>query len=225
MSEPSNVPPLWSLQFLAHITQGWVSPIPTEQWTIDFKQPASDYLDFRRKLDRDNVSLENVIVRENDSVVVGTIKVRNLSFHKEVIVRASWDNWKSQEDIFCTYSQIFQVGNTSGAYILYDTFSFKITLPPSSSSKLEFCVCYRCDGKEYWDSNNGTNYTLTKRTSMGNNSSNILSLNKLNEKTTTAPTPQSAITLSKYSDVGQAKVTSWSEFASWNHLENTCPYW
>lgn len=106
MSEPSNVPPHWSLQFLAHITQGWVSPIPTEQWTIDFKQPASDYLDFRRRLDKENVSLENVIVRENDNVVVGTVKVRNLSFNKEVIVRATWDNWKSQEDIFCTFSQV-----------------------------------------------------------------------------------------------------------------------
>lgn len=47
MSEPSNVPPLWSLKFLAHITQGLVSPVPPEQWTIDFRQPASDYLDFR----------------------------------------------------------------------------------------------------------------------------------------------------------------------------------
>lgn len=47
MSEPSNMPPLWSLQFLAHVTQGLISPVAPEQWTIDFKQPASDYIDFR----------------------------------------------------------------------------------------------------------------------------------------------------------------------------------
>lgn len=47
MSEPSNVPPLWSLEFLAHVTQGMVSPDPVEQWTVAFRQPASDYLDFR----------------------------------------------------------------------------------------------------------------------------------------------------------------------------------
>lgn len=47
ISEPSNVPPLWSLQFLAQITQGLISPVPPEQWTISFRQPASDYLDFR----------------------------------------------------------------------------------------------------------------------------------------------------------------------------------
>lgn len=120
------------------------------------------------------MSLENVIVKESESVVVGTIKVRNLSFHKEVIVRASWNDWQSQEDTFCTYSQvrnhfykctlmiwilkltkkkIFQIIGSSGAYVLYDTFSFKLTLPPSNNRKLEFCVCFRYDDKEYWDNN------------------------------------------------------------------------
>lgn len=47
MSEASNQPPTWSLQFLAHVTQGMISPVPLEQWTIDFRQPASDYLEFR----------------------------------------------------------------------------------------------------------------------------------------------------------------------------------
>jgi protein phosphatase 1 regulatory subunit 3A/B/C/D/E len=47
MSESSTQPPTWSLQFLAHVTQGMISPVPQEQWTIDFRQPASDYLEFR----------------------------------------------------------------------------------------------------------------------------------------------------------------------------------
>ena len=47
MSEPSNVPPLWSIEFLAQVTQGLISPELTEEWTINFRQPASDYLDFR----------------------------------------------------------------------------------------------------------------------------------------------------------------------------------
>lgn len=119
-----------------------------------------------------------MIVKENESVVVGTIKVRNLSFHKEVIVRASWNDWQSQEDTFCTYSQVknkgiamdwnghwkfltkksFQIVGSSGAYVIYDTFSFKLTLPPSNNRKLEFCVCFRCDGKEYWDNNDVSFY-------------------------------------------------------------------
>lgn len=47
MSEASNQPPVWSLQFLAHVTQGMISPVPQELWTIDFRQPASDYLEFK----------------------------------------------------------------------------------------------------------------------------------------------------------------------------------
>lgn len=47
MSEASTQPPTWSLQFLAHVTQGMISVVPQEQWTIDFRQPASDYLEFR----------------------------------------------------------------------------------------------------------------------------------------------------------------------------------
>lgn len=45
-----------------------------------------------------------------------------------------------------------QIGGGSGAYVLYDTFSFKHTLPPASN-KIEFCVCFRADGKEFWDNN------------------------------------------------------------------------
>lgn len=47
MSEPSNVPPLWSIEFLSHVTQGFIAPDLTEEWTVTFKQPASDYLNFR----------------------------------------------------------------------------------------------------------------------------------------------------------------------------------
>lgn len=106
MSEPSNVPPLWSIEFLSHVTQGFISPDLNEEWTITFRQPASDYLNFRQKLDSQNVSLENVIIKENDSMVVGTVKVKNISFQKEVIVRSSWDNWKTEQDTFCTYSPV-----------------------------------------------------------------------------------------------------------------------
>lgn len=108
MSEPSNVPPLWSIEFLSHVTQGFISPDLNEEWTITFRQPASDYLNFRQKLDSQNVSLENVIIKENESMVVGTVKVKNISFRKEVIVRSSWDNWKTEQDTFCTYSPVSQ---------------------------------------------------------------------------------------------------------------------
>lgn len=61
---------------------------------------------FRQKLDSKNVSLENVIIKEAESTLVGTVKVKNLSFHKEVMVRSTWDNWKTQQDTICIFTPV-----------------------------------------------------------------------------------------------------------------------
>lgn len=58
MTEPSNVPPVWSYKFLAEVTQG-LSAEPEAQdepWEIAFPQPASDYVDFRKRLETKKVS-------------------------------------------------------------------------------------------------------------------------------------------------------------------------
>lgn len=163
MSEPSNVPPLWSIEFLSHVTQGLITPDVTDEWSISFKQPASDYLNFRwetlqllpsiaweppkiltflllisfgnrQKLDSKNVSLENVIIKEAESMVVGTVKVKNLGFQKEVFVRSTWDNWKTQQDTICTYTPVsgevsnITVFSLSQIFLLFCFFSFDLKI-------------------------------------------------------------------------------------------------
>ncbi|CAG9864273.1 unnamed protein product [Phyllotreta striolata] len=211
MTEPSNVPPLWSSRFLAEVTQGLTAdPVgEANAWEAAFPQPASDYVAFRRRLDDGNVSLENVIIKASEESVVGTVKVRNLAFRKEVLVRYSTNEWKSYEDCFCTYVPNNMNTNIN---VLYDTFSFKFSLPPTRVKKLEFCVCFRCEGKEYWDNNLGKNYNLVKKSSLNND--DVFKKN-INER-------QAVI---KCNDIVQAKMESWSEFASWTHLENNSPYW
>jgi len=211
MSELSCEPPIWSLQFLAQVTQGLISPVPTEQWTIEFRQPASEYLRFRDQIELNNVSLENVIIQETESTVVGTVKVKNISFEKEVLVRSSWDDWKTQVDTFCNFSKI---GNSN--YTVYDTFSFKLTLPPNSR-KLEFCVCFRANSQEYWDNNNGKNYILINRHVPPTNSGSV-KLNGLRRNTTPIGVPQ------KYS-MAFGRLATWSEL-NWNEREDSVtPYW
>lgn len=160
MKEPSYMPPMWSLQFLAHVTQGMISPVPQEQWVVDFRQPASAYLEFRQKVEEHNVSLENVIIKETEHLIVGTVKVKNVSFHKEVVVRSSCDGWKTHEDTYCTYTVVGS--GAASAYTVHDTFSFRLTLPPKSR-RIEFCVCFKCDIGEFWDNHDGHNYSLTNR--------------------------------------------------------------
>lgn len=169
MSEPSNVPPLWSTAYVAGLTGGLLGSSKdqdqetaqdtTPPWQVTFPQPASDYLAFRRKLDQNSVSLENVIVRESEQCLVGTVKVRNLAYDKEVVVRASSDCWSTHEDVYCTYVE--QPGSP-GPLILYDTFRFRLTLPVASDI-VEFCVRYRTDGKESWDNNENKNYLVRKK--------------------------------------------------------------
>lgn len=226
MTEPSSVPPLWSSRFLAQVTKGLSAEVVPEPWEVTFPQPASDYIDFRRKLDQDKVSLENVIVRESEECVLGTIKVRNLAFLKEVIVRSTSDDWRTNEDTFCKFvNNNPSISANSGHYILYDTFSFRLTLPPKSK-KIEFCVCFRCGDQEYWDNNGGKNYVLLKKVTSGmfkSHSADDLLDNPPKLHRTNSDT-NDLIRL-KCADALQAKLESWSEFASWTHLENTTPYW
>lgn len=211
MTEPSNMPPLWSSQFLMLVTKGVSAEVAPEPWEPTFPQPASDYLEFRHRLDEGNVSLENIIVKESEESVVGTVKVKNLSYHKEVLIRSSPDDWITQEDTYCTY-----VPNTNAAAVpesvkvIYDTFSFRLTLPPRSR-KIEFCVCYRADGVEFWDNNGGKNYAVVKK---------IPGSNSLMQSSEPMPIPSR-----RYNDALHAKMDSWSEFASWTHLNNDSPYW
>ena len=213
MSEPSNVPPYWSIKFLEQITQGLVSPQPADQWTVDFKQPASDYLTFRQKIDRDFVSLENVIVKDDESITVGTVKVKNIDFEKEVIVRVTWDDWKNQQDIFCTYARAY--GPVTNAHVVFDTFSFKITLPPSSK-RLEFCICYRVNNREYWDNNDNKNYTISKRSPFYYNALSPYDKNQ---------TRNSCQNHLKMSTLSEALTNTQDNFAQSNSCSEPKPYW
>lgn len=208
MSEPSFMPPNWNSQFLKLVTQGVTAEVTPAPWECTFPQPASDYVEFRRRLDENFVSLENVIVKESEESFVGTVKVKNLTFEKEVFIRSSSDDWLTQEDTYCTYVSNASPSIPGSVKVIYDTFSFKVTLPPRSR-KVEFCVCYRCDDQEFWDSNSSKNYVVVKKAhSCGPNISEPM------------PIPRR-----RYSDAAVAKVGSWTEFASWTHLTNDSPYW
>lgn len=161
MTEPSHVPPYWALRIVS-------SPPPERKpppkplvdlWETRFVQPASDYLEFRRRVTQDCVSLENVIIKQNECAVDGTVKVKNLDFSKEVLVRTSSDGWLTSEDTFCAFVESGPL-NQNGVST-YDTFGFRLQLP-IHSRRLEFCVCFRCKGEEFWDNNGGLNYTIEK---------------------------------------------------------------
>ncbi|CAK1554493.1 unnamed protein product [Leptosia nina] len=160
MTEPSHVPPYWALKIVASPPlERKPPPITVDSWEVRFSQPASDYLEFRRRITENCVALENVIVKHNEGAVDGTVKVKNLDFEKEVFIRATSDGWRTQEDTYCAFVESGPL--SKNGLSMYDTFGFRLQLP-IHSRKLDFCVCFHCKDKEYWDNKNGENYTIEK---------------------------------------------------------------
>jgi hypothetical protein len=100
---------------------------------------------FKQRLESQCVSLENVLL--NSFKVNGTIKVKNINFHKHVFVRCSFNGWSTYEDIqtqFVSYDFYSSPNNTSSLFYGagyhsdmqmanhhkdYDTFRFEFQLP------------------------------------------------------------------------------------------------
>lgn len=126
----------------------------TKQLRLTFVQPIS--LDnFAERLNKLNVSLENVLV--SNCAIMGTIKVRNITYEKIVFVRCTFDHWKSFEDMCGSYVP-------SSYDDKFDCFSFAITVPStiSDGDKIQFAVCYRTlsPDNEFWDNNDNKNYVI-----------------------------------------------------------------
>lgn len=204
LTERPDCPPRWTADFLEQVTGGAKAEAVSDQWELAFAQPASNYLGMKARLEKDNVCLENAVVKEAENKITGTVKVRNLSFHKLVKVRCTINHWASYEDIEANYIPSLGTSFSCVSYDIYDTFSFTLPLPgPMQADKLEFCICFTADESEFWDNNNGKNYVIVSFRPRGSGIEEI-----------------------KPKDVYDVEIDAWSEFASWNHLNiSDSPYW
>ncbi|XP_061171327.1 protein phosphatase 1 regulatory subunit 3B-like isoform X3 [Saccostrea echinata] len=202
MTEPSDVPPRLRPEILESITQGATAGVCSgPPLILDFKQPASDYLSFRDKLEKYCVSLENVIIR--DYTVLGTVKVKNLSFEKKVILRCTFDSWETHMDVESNYVPYSETNS------MYDTFSFEFEVPTNfdQQKKMEFAVCFEADGKQLWDNNEGKNY-------------------KIFSADAKASPQEDAKPVKPVEDISKLRnVESWTQFAPWNKVDTSLPYW
>nr|XP_039262700.1 protein phosphatase 1 regulatory subunit 3C-like [Styela clava] len=174
MKEATTEPPVWedlgfvmrSLRLSSAACAQEPSIAPEKQTLVaDFKQPAADYIKFKQNLEINNVSLENVILKELTSIS-GTIKVKNISFEKKVFVRITFDKWLSFSDHEATYIKNFCDDE------IYDTFQFNIAVPKSFDpvmQNVQFCICFASEKGEFWDNNNGGNYVISTNVSVVSN--------------------------------------------------------
>ncbi|KAL5293262.1 hypothetical protein ACFFRR_011808 [Megaselia abdita] len=117
-----------------------------------FQQPGGlpNFLDAVREK---QVSLENAAISDHFNLTIsGSVRVRNLDFHKSVHIRYSLDGWRSFADLQANYVQ-----NSCDGFS--DTFTFVMFGNTMHiGQRLEFAVRFQCKGQQFWDNNYGANY-------------------------------------------------------------------
>ncbi|GAU95344.1 hypothetical protein RvY_06977 [Ramazzottius varieornatus] len=128
-----------------HVTGKYLTP--------SFPQPclAGNFLE---RIRTQKVCLDSV--QTSDFHVSGFVRVLNVAFEKSLVVRYTFDNWKTSLDLAAQY-----VPNSNDNFS--DRFQFSLYAPSyfDTGNVLQFCLCYKAGGQEYWDSNYGQNYCLT----------------------------------------------------------------
>lgn len=109
--------------------------------------------DLNEKLEKLTVCMESARVCDGVHVTVcGSVRVRNLDFHKTVHVRYTMNRWRTYTDLQANYVQ----GSCDG---FSDRFQFVLYAPAIlSGQRLEVAVRFQCKGQQFWDNNAGTNY-------------------------------------------------------------------
>ena len=210
MREPSDQPPKLDSSVLRQLLgeAACEEARPCATWFLAFNQPASEYLKFRQTLERQNVALENVIIRNEECILLGTVKVRNLCFRKTVFVRLTDNNWSSYQDYPATFSA------TAAGSAAFDTFSFSIQIPCDDErrTQLAFCICFKTqDGTEFWDSRNGHNFQLLSQ------KAKLVAPNSLPPaRTRTRQNSFDAFTLDHQ---------NWAQFSVLRDLQDPCPFY
>lgn len=117
-----------------------------------FQQPGglTTFLDLVREK---QVSLENAAITDPiNQLITGSVRVRNLDFHKSVHIRYTLDGWRSYADLQANYVQ----NSCDGFSDKYSFVLFGNSL--QMGQRLEFAVRFQCKGQQFWDNNYGTNY-------------------------------------------------------------------
>eukprot|EP00048_Salpingoeca_helianthica_P023186 m.22863 g.22863 ORF g.22863 m.22863 type:complete len:439 (-) comp8386_c0_seq1:358-1674(-) len=105
-----------------------------------------------------NILLESVSAMTHSPLVMLNIRVRNISYEKRVIVRLTKDSWATHFDVDAS----FMPGCLDGGS---DRFYATVSISPSEAEQgVQFALCYRAGGQEFWDNNNGRNYRLSQGT-------------------------------------------------------------
>ncbi|KAL9540090.1 hypothetical protein MBANPS3_009878 [Mucor bainieri] len=92
----------------------------------------------------------------NKFIIQGRCRAANLSFHKLVSIRYTFDLWRTYAETTGEYRE--SIASTSNTW---DRFYFSIPVEAKKSTQtIYLALRYTVDDQEYWDNNNGMNYQI-----------------------------------------------------------------
>lgn len=122
---------------------------------LAFKQPSLDFKLFMSRQKEVGLQLESCSVTEY--CLRGRVRVSQVGFDQTVLVRMSFDSWRSHHDIPCTFLHKQRLGAMDT-----DVYAFELSLPMNLDPihGIEFGVSSRTDEGALWDDNRGQNYRV-----------------------------------------------------------------
>lgn len=114
----------------------------------------------RESLERQTqpVRLERLSLSTDQKSLIGVIAVANISFHKSVVARFTFDFWKTTSEVNAEYNNDLRAQPLTDGY---DQFNFTIKLSDQAAvdkKTLLLCVRYQVNGQEFWDNNGDMNF-------------------------------------------------------------------
>lgn len=126
---------------------------PLEKMLLPLFQQPGGLPNFLDKVREKQVCLENAAVTDPVNLTItGTVRVRNLDFHKSVYIRYTLDSWESYSDLQGNYVD----GSCDGFSDKFTFILFGNSL--QLSQRIEIALRFHCRGQQFWDNNYGSNY-------------------------------------------------------------------
>uniref|UniRef100_A0A0E9Y0L1 CBM21 domain-containing protein n=1 Tax=Anguilla anguilla TaxID=7936 RepID=A0A0E9Y0L1_ANGAN len=153
-SRLQTFPPQQECELFGDLCDTFNSTLAVDRLVPTFKMPV-EKTDFETRVERCRVTLEKITVTRFD--VRGTIRaLTSGSCKREVGVRYTFNDWLS----FMDAQAIPMSGKNTAA--VGEKFMFTMYTPPfmDPSSSVHFAVYSKTDYGEFWDNNEGKNYTL-----------------------------------------------------------------
>jgi len=108
------------------------------------------------------------------TILKGTIQVKNLAYHKSVVIRYTLDNWNTSKEAPAVYTSAVTNGTAFYSDVGLDLFTFTIdmtsqfnafnnSLVPHFADHpiiMSFAIRYEVSNNTYWDNNNTNNFQL-----------------------------------------------------------------